>query len=182
VLADTVGFIRHLPHKLVEAFRATLEEAASSDLLLHIVDAADQNRDDNVEQVEQVLEEIGADGIPRLDIYNKLDMLAHVSPGIDRDECGRPLRVWLSATTGEGLELVAEAVAELLGSDMVHQWVALAPEQGRLRARLYDAGAVVSERNGSDGLAQLEIQAPKADLQRLLNRESVDLDRFLSGG
>jgi GTP-binding protein HflX len=179
VLADTVGFIRHLPHKLVEAFRATLEEAASADLLLHVIDAADENRADNIEQVADVLVEIEADEIPRLDIYNKIDMLAQVEPGIDRDQQGRPVRVWLSAKTGAGLELVGEAVAELLGREMVHQWVALEPAQGRLRARLYEAGAVLSESSGDDGCAKLEIQAPKSELLRLLNRESVDLEQFL---
>ncbi len=179
VLADTVGFIRHLPHKLVEAFRATLEEAANADLLLHIIDAADEDRGENAEQVEDVLVEIAADEIPRLEIYNKIDMLAHLEPGIDRDQDGRPVRVWLSAKTGAGLELVGEAVAELLGGDMVHQWVALDPGQGRLRARLYAAGAVLSESHGDDGCARLEIQVPKSDLLRLLNRESLDPECFL---
>jgi GTP-binding protein HflX len=179
VLADTVGFIRHLPHKLVEAFRATLEEAASSDLLLHVVDAADEERDEHSLQVDLVLAEIGADEIPRLEIFNKIDMLAHVQPGIDRDENGRPRRVWLSAKTGAGLELVGEAVAELLAPDMIHQWLDLAPEQGRLRARLYDAGAVVSERCADSGSPRLEIQAPRGDLLRLLSREVVDAEGFL---
>jgi GTP-binding protein HflX len=179
VLADTVGFIRHLPHKLVEAFRATLEEAASADLLLHIIDAADEDRSENAEQVEDVLVEIAADEIPRLEIYNKIDMLAHLEPGIDRDQDGRPVRVWLSAKTGAGLELVGEAVAELLGGELVHQWVALDPGQGRLRARLYAAGAVLSESQGDDGSARLEIQVPKSDLLRLLSRESLDPEYFL---
>jgi GTP-binding protein HflX len=179
VLADTVGFIRHLPHKLVEAFRATLEEAVSADLLLHIIDAADEDRGENAEQVEDVLVEIAADEIPRLDIYNKIDRLAHREPGIDRDQDGRPVRVWLSAKTGAGLALVGKAVAELLGGDMVHQWIALAPDQGRLRARLYDVGAVLSESRGDDGRARLEIQVPKSDLLRLLSRESLDPECFL---
>ncbi len=179
VLADTVGFIRHLPHKLVEAFRATLEEAICSDLLLHVIDAADENRQDNVEQVEQVLQEIGAEDIPRLDIYNKIDMLGQTEPGIDRDRNGRPVRVRLSAQTGAGLELVAQALAELLGTDVVHRWAVLRPEQGRLRAKLYAAGMVVSEQGAEGGGARLEIRSPKTDLERLLGRESVDAGKFL---
>jgi GTP-binding protein HflX len=179
VLADTVGFIRHLPHKLVEAFRATLEEAVSSDLLLHVIDAADEERDEHCVQVDLVLTEIGAHEIPRLEVFNKIDMLAHVQPGIDRDENGRPRRVWCSAKTGAGLELVGQAVAELLAPDMVHQWLDLAPEQGRLRAKLYDAGAVLSECCDDGGSPRLEIQAPRSDLLRLLSREGVDAEGFL---
>jgi GTP-binding protein HflX len=179
VLADTVGFIRHLPHKLVEAFRATLEEASSSELLLHVVDAADENRRENVEQVEAVLAEIGADETPRLEIYNKIDMLAHVETGIDRDQQGKPLRVWVSAQSGAGMELIGQAIAELLGVDTVHQWLALAPRQGKLRASLYAAGTVLSESASVDGSAKLEIQAPRADLLRLLAREVDDPEGFL---
>lgn len=179
VLADTVGFIRHLPHKLVEAFRATLEEASSSGLLLHVVDAADENRRDNVEQVEAVLAEIGADETPVLEVYNKIDMLAQVEPGIDRDQQGKPLRVWASARTGVGMELIGQAIAELLGQDTVHQWLTLAPEQGKLRARLYAAGSVLSERASRDGSAKLEIQVQRADLLRLLHHEVDDPEEFL---
>ncbi len=179
ILADTVGFIRHLPHKLVEAFRATLEEVASAELLLHVVDAADENRGDNVEQVEAVLEEIGAGETPRLEIYNKIDRLAQVSPGIDRDEHGRPVRVWVSAHSGAGLELIGEAVAELLAPDIVHRWMVMAPEHGRLRARLYSAGAVLSECAAEDGFSRLEIRAPRVELLRLLHREVDDPEHFL---
>lgn len=181
VLADTVGFIRHLPHKLVEAFRATLEEAICSDLLLHVVDAADEDRQHNSEQVAQVLVDIGADEIPQLEIYNKIDRLAHVDPGIDRDANGRPVRVRLSAQTGAGLELVAEAVAELLGDNVIHRWVRLAPEQGRLRAKLYAAGLVVTESIDGDGDGKLELQGRRPDLYRILSREALDPEQFLGG-
>ena len=117
VLADTVGFIRHLPHKLVEAFRATLEETATASLLLHVVDAASEDRRDNIEQVEAVLGEIEALEIPRLEVFNKIDLLEQ-SPRIDRDSQGLPTRVWLSAATGEGLDLLRQALAERLHS----QW------------------------------------------------------------
>ncbi len=182
ILADTVGFIRHLPHKLVEAFSATLEEACSSDLLLHVVDAADENRGENVEQVEAVLEEIGAGESPRLEIYNKIDRLAHGNPRIDRDEAGRPQRVWVSAHSGAGLELIGVAVAELLESDTLHQCLLLAPEQGRLRAKLYASRAVLSECAAEGGSSRLEIRASKADLMRLLSHEVDDPETFLKAG
>lgn len=115
VLADTVGFIRHLPHKLVEAFRATLEESSNSDLLLHVIDAHEPERMEQIEQVLAVLGEIGAEGLPILEVYNKLDLLEDVEPQIQRDADGKPERVWVSARDGRGLELVGQAIAELLG-------------------------------------------------------------------
>ena len=101
VLVDTVGFIAHLPHKLVAAFKATLEETLNADLLLHVVDAATEQREDNIHQVHEVLAEIGADRIPQLQVYNKLDLLEQ-APRIDRNADGVPERVWLSAATGAG--------------------------------------------------------------------------------
>src|SRR5688572_26051099 len=103
VLADTVGFIRHLPHKLVEAFRSTLEESSNSDLLLHVIDAAEPDRMLQIEQVMVVLGEIGAQDLPILEVYNKLDLLEGVEPQIQRDADGKPQRVWLSAKDGTGL-------------------------------------------------------------------------------
>ena len=182
ILADTVGFIRHLPHKLVEAFRATLEEASSADLLLHVVDAADENRCENAEQVEAVVEEIGAAETPTLEVYNKIDRLAQVNPRIERDAEGKPVRVWVSAYSGAGLELIGEAIAELVDSDALHQCLLLAPEQGRLRARLYAANAVLSECAAEGGSSRLEIRASKADLMRLLYHEVDDPEKFLQDG
>ena len=157
ILADTVGFISHLPHKLVDAFRATLEETVSADLLLHVVDAADENREDHILQVEAVLEEIGAAEVPRLEVFNKLDLLER-EPRVDRDAEGRPVRVWLSANSGAGCELLAQCLAELLGGDRVDHRISLRPDQGRLRAQLYNLGAVVEENHGSDGDVQLHVR------------------------
>lgn len=169
VLADTVGFIAHLPHKLVEAFKATLEETLNADLLLHVVDAAADEREANMYQVDDVLEEIGAGDIPRLQVFNKLDLLEQ-PPRIDRDATGRPQRVWLSAATGEGVDLLLSAVAELVAQDMVAEEVAIAPEQGGLRAALYDLGAVEAERYGDDGVAHLSVRLPRADWNRLMKK------------
>lgn len=112
VLADTVGFIRHLPHNLVAAFRATLEETEAAHLLLHVIEAQDENHHACSEQVNQVLKEIGADSIPQLEIYNKIDMLPDTKPRIDRDEYGRPKRVWLSAHSGAGIDLLRQSLTE----------------------------------------------------------------------
>jgi GTP-binding protein HflX len=167
VLADTVGFVRHLPHQLVEAFRATLEEARLADLLLHVIDASAEDRDDTTHEVEQVLAEIGAEEVPRLDVFNKIDLL-EAAPRIDRDEAGRPVRVWVSAKSGAGLDLLREAVAERIGGEMAHEWLSLAPSEGRLRALLYGKGAVVDEQVDDDGAMNIEVRLPRRDLEQLL--------------
>lgn len=169
VLADTVGFIAHLPHKLVAAFKATLEETLSADLLLHVIDAATEQREDNIDQVDDVLVEIGADEIPQLQVYNKLDLLEQ-SPRIDRNADGVPQRVWLSAVTGEGTDLLLQAVAELIGQDMVNETLDIGPDQGGLRAALYRLGAVASEDFGEDGVAHLSVRLPRADWNRLMKK------------
>lgn len=169
VLADTVGFIAHLPHKLVEAFKATLEETLNADLLLHVIDAASDEREDNIYQVQDVLHEIGADEIPRLEVFNKLDLLEQ-QPRIDRNAEGKPERVWLSAATGDGVELLLQAVSELVGQDMVNEELELAPDQGQLRAAFYALGAVESENYADDGTAHLQVRLPRADWNRLMKK------------
>ncbi|MET0379500.1 MAG: ribosome rescue GTPase HflX [Spongiibacteraceae bacterium] len=173
VLADTVGFIRHLPHRLVDAFRATLEEAASADLLIHVIDAATDERDLHIAQVEEVLAEIGAAEIPRLDVYNKIDLLK-IEPRIDRDESGRPVRVWLSARERNGQELLTQALGELLGGDIACGDLVIGADAGRLRARLYAAGAVLTEEQLDDGFSRLNIRMSESDFQRLASHEQLD--------
>jgi GTP-binding protein HflX len=169
VLADTVGFIAHLPHKLVEAFKATLEETLNANLLLHVIDAASDERDDNIYQVQDVLAEIGAENIPRLQVFNKLDLLEQ-APRIDRNADGIPERVWLSAATGAGTELLLQAIAELVGEDMVAEELHLEPDQGSLRAALYRLGAVETENYSDDGVAHLSVRLPRADWNRLMKK------------
>ena len=167
IVADTVGFIAHLPHQLVAAFKATLEETRNADLLLHITDAASDAREENTLQVQDVLAEIGAQDIPQLQVYNKLDLLQQPAR-IDRNAHGLPERVWLSAATGEGVELLLQAVAELVGQDMVSQELCLEPDQGGLRAALYRLGAVETEDYSDDGVAHLSVRLPRADWNRLM--------------
>ena len=182
VLADTVGFISHLPHKLVEAFRATLEEASNSTLLLHVIDSAAEERLRNIEQVDLVLEEIGAAELPQLRVYNKIDLLADAEPQIDRDEHGKPIAVWLSAQSGAGCELLAEAISELLGKEVVSGCLVLAPTLGRLRAMLYTQQAVVGETYRDDGASLLQIRLPKSDLLRILSAASVHYEDLMWDG
>jgi GTP-binding protein HflX len=118
VLSDTVGFIRRLPHTLVAAFRATLEETIHADLLLHVVDASSDDRSAQIEAVNQVLEEIGAQAIPQVLVMNKIDLTA-LPPRIDRDEYGRISRVWASAQTGAGVEFVRLVLEEGAGPALI---------------------------------------------------------------
>lgn len=175
VLADTVGFISDLPHQLIDAFRATLEETTNSVLLLHMVDASSPDRDSHLRQVEAVLAEIGADQLPVLRVFNKIDLLDNTAPRIDRDDLGKPLAVWLSASSGVGLGLLATALAELLDNDVVHASYRLNAGQGRLRSLLYQHRAVVSEQVDDAGGGIIEVRMANGDLQRLIKREGLAL-------
>ncbi|PHM37380.1 ribosome rescue GTPase HflX [Xenorhabdus innexi] len=171
VLADTVGFIRHLPHDLVAAFKATLQETRQARLLLHVVDAADNRLDENILAVDSVLEEIEAHDIPSLLVMNKIDMLADFVPRIDRDEENRPVRVWLSAQTGEGIPLLLQALTELLSGEIAHYELHLPPEAGRLRSRFYQLQAIEREWLEENGQLGLEVRMPMIDWRRLCKQE-----------
>ncbi|CAD5263376.1 MULTISPECIES: ribosome rescue GTPase HflX [Halomonadaceae] len=167
VMADTVGFIRHLPHKLVEAFQATLQEASEASLLVHVIDAADPDRELNVEQVELVLKEIGADDVPVLKVMNKIDKLDS-APRIERDGHGVPEVVWLSAQQGQGLELLHEALTERLANDVIGFSLTLTPEQGKLRAGLHELNAVREEAFDEQGHSVLDVRLPRRDFNQLM--------------
>lgn len=178
VLADTVGFIRHLPHKLVEAFQATLQEAAEASLLVHIIDAADPDRDLNVGQVEEVLDEIGALDVPTLKVMNKVDLFDS-APRIERNVEGRPEVVWLSAQDGRGLDLFEQALSECLADDIIDFDMTLAPAQGKLRAGLHDLGAVRTERFDDQGRTLLAVRLPRRDFLQLMARLGESADDYL---
>lgn len=166
VLADTVGFISHLPHALVDAFKATLEETLNADLLLHVIDAAAEHRDTLIAEVESVLAEIGASEVPQLRIYNKIDLLEQ-APRLMRDERGQPQAVYLSARENQGLDLLEQALRELLQSGIFEGDIELAPAQGKLRAALFDMGAVTAEAFTDTGCSVLSIRLPEKEWQRL---------------
>ena len=180
VLADTVGFISHLPHRLIEAFRATLEEASHSSLLLHVIDACDDERQRNIEQVEEVLSEIGAAQLPQLKIYNKIDLLERHPPRIDRDAEGHPIAVWLSAQSGEGVDLLFQALAECLGKEVVCGTLSfpavLPPALAKFRSHLYENTAIEKEQYQEDGSSYLTIRIPKIELLKILGSESIDVN------
>ncbi len=174
VVADTVGFIRELPHELVAAFQSTLQEARSAQLLVHVIDAADVRRDEYTAQVNAVLEEIGAGELPQLLVYNKIDRL-DVAPRIERDANGVISQVWISAERQRGIDLLAEAIAERLDLRAQRAWLQLAPGAGALRARLFAAGAVREERTGDDGTMQLLIELPAKPMDELARTPGAQL-------
>jgi GTP-binding protein HflX len=159
VLSDTVGFVRDLPHDLVAAFRSTLSEARDADLLLHVIDASDPLRDERVGQVDAVLKEIGADHIPQLLVFNKIDRLEDAAARVDAAGESERARVWVSAKRGDGLDLLKSAISSRFERERVHGWVRLPAIAGRLRARLFEAGAVVNESADESGWA-LELDLP----------------------
>jgi len=168
ICADTVGFVSKLPHDLVEAFRATLEEVKDTDLLIHVIDVHDTEWRRRIEQVEEVLQEIEALSVPRLEVYNKIDLLpAEGSAHIERDSEGKIFRVFVSAVTGEGLSLLCEALTERLGKDMMQIEVSLLASQARARALLYEAGVVVEESHLDSGGFKLRVVVPSIKWQNL---------------
>jgi GTP-binding protein HflX len=175
IIADTVGFISHLPHQLVEAFRATLEETVQANLLLHVVDAAHENHQDFIGDVDEVLHEIGASSVEQLMVMNKIDLMPGYEPRIQRGENGRPERVWVSAKTGAGLDLLQQAVSELLAGSIAEETVRISPSYARIRSQLYEKGLIESEEVDEDGCYLLLLRMPSQDLQRLLLEDGVEL-------
>lgn len=176
VLADTVGFIRHLPHDLVAAFKATQQETRQATLLLHIVDAADTRIKENIDAVDQVLAEIEANDIPTLLVMNKIDLLDDFVPRIDRDEENRPVRVWLSAHSGEGIALLMQALTERLAGEIARHELRLPPQAGRLRSRFYQLQAIEKEWVEEDGSVGLVVRLPIIDWHRLCKQEMALVD------
>ncbi len=178
IFADTVGFISHLPHQLVEAFRATLEETASANLLLHVVDVANEEHAQLMEEVQQVLAEINADGVAQLQVFNKIDLMPGEEPRIQRDAEGKPKRVWVSANTGAGLDLLQSAIAEILAGSQVQRTLILQPQHARLRSRLYENEYVENELVDEAGSYRLSVRMPGSEYERLLQSEPA-LEEFI---
>jgi GTP-binding protein HflX len=181
ILADTVGFVSHLPHELVAAFRATLEETRRASLLLHVIDAGDPHRADKIVQVNEVLDEIGAGDIAQIEVFNKIDTIdrpagtlgaAASNRPLDEDSAG-PQRVWVSALQSTGLERLKELMAEHFRAATVHRQLRLPASAGRLRAKLYELGSVVAERTEDNGDWLIDVNIAPAALERLRRREGL---------
>jgi GTP-binding protein HflX len=174
VVADTVGFIRELPHELVAAFQSTLTEAREATLLLHVVDASDPRREEHITSVNGVLAEIGADTIPQVLVYNKIDRL-EIAPRVDRDADGRAIAVWISAAKRQGLDLLQTVIAERLARVARHARIRVPASAGALRSRLYAASAVRGERVDDDGSLDLQVELPDTELVALARMPGVEI-------
>ena len=176
ILADTVGFIRHLPHELVAAFRSTLQEASEAELLLHVIDAHAEDRDDTIFQVNQVLEEIGASKIPQLKIFNKIDLLESIEPHIDYDTDGKPVSVWISAQSGQGCDLLRQALIECFSSSKVIKKCFLPACQAGLKAKWYGLVRFIEESVNDQGDYELTIEIDKKHLGLLKDIRVEDVN------
>lgn len=181
VIADTVGFIRDLPHDLVESFHATLQETRDANLLLHVVDISNPNRRENIEQVNVVLDEIDAGHVPQLIVYNKIDCIEDVDANVSRDDQGKPTTAWVSAAHGLGMAELLKAITEHLYGDPLYRTVALGPEHGKLRADLFSLGAVLNEHINDEGHWVLSICIARNDFERLFGAQfsSDDLEKVI---
>lgn len=165
LLSDTVGFVRDLPHELVAAFRSTLAEAREADLLLHVVDAADPEREARIAAVDAVLAEIGAGEVPQWRVYNKIDRIEGLVPRVELRE-GDAAQIWLSARDGRGLEALKEALGGHFARELLVGTVLLGHGDGRLRARLHALGAVLAERDDEAGWS-LDLRMERTAAERL---------------
>ncbi|GAL38152.1 GTP-binding protein HflX [Vibrio maritimus] len=180
ILADTVGFIRHLPHDLVAAFKATLQETQEADILLHVVDASDERFRENIQAVHDVLEEIDAHEVPTLVVMNKIDNLDGQRPRIERDDEGIPRTVWVSAMEGQGIELLFDALTERLASQMVQYQLRIPPQyQGRFRSTFFQMNCIQREEYDPEGNLLIDIRMQQVDWSRLEKREGAVLSGFI---
>ena len=166
LLADTVGFVSDLPHELIAAFRATLQEAREADLLLHVTDVSDPYRLERQSDVEEVLESIGADRIPVIRVYNKIDRNGQ-DVAIHRNEDGVPVSVSISARNGDGIDVLREMISERLSSERINRWIQLEGKDGKLRAHLFELGVVSEERIAENGSWILHVDVPRETAERL---------------
>ncbi|EKO3453524.1 GTPase HflX [Vibrio fluvialis] len=180
VLADTVGFIRHLPHDLVAAFKATLQETQEADILLHVVDASDERFRENIQAVDEVLQEIEAHEVPTLLVMNKIDNLEDQKPRVERDDEGVPRAVWISAMDGLGIDLLFAALTERLVSQIVQYRLRIPPQhQGRIRSTFFQMKCIQQEEYDPEGNLLITVRMQQVDWSRLEKREEAVLRDFI---
>ena len=183
IIADTVGFIQQLPHELVDAFRATLEETLEADLLIHVIDVESEVRDHQVVEVTKVLQAIGANNLPILEVYNKIDQFevssqeALAVPKLERDVDGLLKRVWISALTGQGMDLLLQAINELLFGVWVEREILLTVNEMSVRSWLYAAGAVLQEIADEAGGCVLRVRLPAKQFAEIAHFECRSMRR-----
>lgn len=174
ILADTVGFIQDLPHELIAAFQSTLTETREASLLLHVIDAADPEKDFHIEEVERVLKEIGAGEVPLWNVFNKIDLLPDGMSAVG-ERSGLP-SIWISARAGLGVDWLESRLAEHFSETMFCGWVTLPANAGRLRARLFERQAVEAESISEEGTLLVQLNVPKRTLIELFREANIDQD------
>jgi GTP-binding protein HflX len=182
VLADTVGFVRQLPHELIAAFRSTLQEARDADLLLHIVDASDPLRSERIAQVREVLSGIGAGEIRELTVFNKIDLLdgaAAEGPRVAAGPDGLPAQTWVSSVTGAGIEELREAIVQAVRPNQIRRTLHLDMPAAAVRSDLYRRNAVRAERQCDDGSWELDVELDSSEMAKVLGSRGVDLVEVL---
>ncbi|MFQ3334007.1 MAG: GTP-binding protein HflX [Woeseiaceae bacterium] len=178
ILVDTVGFIKELPHELVAAFRATLQEAKEADLILHIIDGSDPNRWQRIKQVNNVLKQLEADKVPQLRVYNKIDKLNY-KPKLTKRINGSGRAAWVSALKGEGLNLLMTGISSFFARNLLIGSIKLNNSQGKQRAKLFQMGAVKEEKILDDGSFRLALEITKQDIYRFLKKEGMSTNAFV---
>lgn len=170
ILADTVGFIRFLPHDLVSAFKSTLQETTEATLLLHVIDAADERKNENIDAVNQVLDEIGALDIPTLLVFNKVDKLDGIEPHIEYSDDGKPIAVYLSAQAGQGIDLLFEAMRARLKNELVCEQLLLPITAGQIYTQFRSQNCIKSEAFNQFGDRLLSVEVDKIQWQKWLKQ------------
>jgi GTP-binding protein HflX len=178
ILADTVGFIRHLPHDLVAAFRATLVETREADLILHVVDSADDAREEKIDAVNRVLHEVGAGDTPQVLVYNKIDV-SGIDARIDVDDQGKAWRIWLSAINGSGFEQLYDVLRQRFCEQTSLYTLVLQAGEGQIRAYLFENGSIEAENFQNNGDIHLKLRLTPALLKRLTRKFDIASDRFV---
>ncbi len=180
ILTDTVGFIRDLPHDLVESFKATLDEVREADLLIHVIDAELEQRQQRIDEVNAVISMLGAGNVPQIEVYNKIDLHENLDARVEINDYMTKPRVWLSSLTGEGIEKLLETVDRQLASECSYHHLKIPMSAGQLRAKLFDLGAVRNEDIDNEGSWLMEIELEDFRLNKLCEEAKLDMSELQS--
>ncbi|MCZ6803703.1 MAG: GTPase HflX [Proteobacteria bacterium] len=181
ILTDTVGFIRDLPHELVESFQATLEEVREADLLIHIIDVDHDQRQQRIDEVNKVIELIGASGVTQIEVYNKIDKYPEQVTRIESSGNYPTTRIWLSSLTGAGVDLLLASIDQYISQNTRPQYLNLPVTAGQLRAKLFDIGAVRHEDVNEHGGWKMEVELEEYRLHKLCKEARLDISQLQSG-
>lgn len=181
ILTDTVGFIRDLPHDLVESFQATLEEVREADLLIHVIDVDHEQRQQRIDDVNKVIDLIDASDVPQIEVYNKIDNYPEQTARIEKSDDNSNTRIWLSAHTGAGLDLLLECIDQHIRQSTCPHYLNLPVTAGQLRAKLFDLGAVRHEDENEAGGWTMEVELEEFRLQKLCEEARLDISQLQSG-